>query len=388
MAARGRGLGGIGSRPADLLLGGVLAAAIALIIALGQGGHRSPDVFAYLFAAGFGASMLVRRRFPVLVVVVTVAGIFGYYALRYPPIGVAVPLAGALFAAADAGQMWWAVGAAALVYAVALWYRLNDGESAAYLVGYEGVSNVALIVTALALGFAVRSRRLRTLEQAEIGRLTSEQVARQAELRLRTERERLSRDLHDTVGHLMALISVQAGVAAEAIGRDDAAVRTAVGHIRDTSRRSLRDVRAMVRMLRDEGVDARKVLRLAEVPALAADTRGAGVAVTFEPGSALERELPPQVDATAYRLVQEALTNVVRHAHATEARVVADIADGALHLAVIDNGRAEPGSNGDCGHGLAGMRERVRLLGGTLTTGPAGTSGFAVRARIPLEAVQ
>ncbi|MEU4345557.1 sensor histidine kinase [Nocardia sp. NPDC023852] len=371
----------------DVLLGAGVALAIAFIIAMEQGGQRTPDLVAYLFAAGFGALMLLRHGLPRIMLAATAIGTFSYYALEYPPIGMAVPLAAALFATADAGLTWWAIGAGVLVFSVSLGFRLRQGESAAYLAGYEGVSNVALMVTAIALGSSLRSRRVRIAQQAEITRLTAEQSVRQAELRVRGERERLSRDLHDTVGHAMSVISLQAGVAVEAIGRDDVAARTAVEHILKTSYWSLRDVRSMVRLLRgDNDVDARSVLSLAGVPGLVETTRGVGIDVTCELSTSLD-QLPPQVDATAYRVVQEALTNVVCHADATKASVTADIDDGILHITISDNGTAAvvPVDDSARGHGLVGMRERVRILGGTLTTGPRDGAGFLVETRIPIE---
>ncbi|NNH75792.1 sensor histidine kinase [Nocardia uniformis] len=368
----------------DLLLGGAVTLALAFIIALGQGGQRAADPVAYLFAAGFGALMLWRRRFPLPLLAATVAGIFGYHALGYPPLGVAVPLAAALFAAADAGAMWTAALTGAFVLTWSFGFRIHEGESAAYLAGYEGVPNGAVIVTAIALGSAVRSRRVRMAQQAEITRLTAEQSARQAELRVRGEREGMSRDLHDTIGHAMSVISLQAGVAAEAIGHDDRQARTAVDNIRDTSARSLRDVRSMVRLLRGEESATHDVLSLAGVPALVAQARGVGIDVTCELTAPVDR-LPPAVDATAYRIVQEAITNVVRHADATEATITAAIGDGMLRVTVSDNGTtAVPHAGAEHGHGIAGMRERVRLLGGTLTAGSRGRAGFLVDARIPI----
>ncbi|WP_157105916.1 sensor histidine kinase [Nocardia sienata] len=370
----------------DALLGAAVAGALALVISLGRDGYRTPEAPAYLFAIAFGALMLVRRRAPHTMLVATVLGTFGYYTLDYPPIGVAVPLVAALFATADAGSAWWAGVAGTLVFAVALAFRIHEGESAAYLIGYEGVANAALIMTAIALGCAVRSRRDRLAQQAEIMRLLAEQSARQTESRIRDERTDLSRDLHDSVGHAMSVISLQAGVAAEAVGHDDEAARLAIGHIADTSRQSLRDVGSMVRLLRGEEEGPARVLSLAEVPDLIRTARDVGIDTKCVLPAVPDR-LPPQLDATAYRVVQEALTNVICHARATRADVAVEIEDAVLRVTIRDNGTvaAEAPAGGGRGHGLAGMRERVRLLGGTLTAGPDTDSGFCVEARIPIE---
>src|SRR5690606_31269612 len=117
----------------DLLAGAAVSLILAFVITLGHGGHRAADPVAYLFAAGFGASMLLRHRCPVLLLGATALGTLGYHALGYPPIGVAVPLAAALFVAADAGALWPAIIVGALVLACSFGVRVHEGESAAYL---------------------------------------------------------------------------------------------------------------------------------------------------------------------------------------------------------------------------------------------------------------
>jgi signal transduction histidine kinase len=363
----------------DALLAVVVALAIALIIAMDQGGRHPPDLVAYCFAAGFGALMLLRRRVPRVMLAATVLGMFAYYAMGYPPIGVAVPVVAALFATADAGLAWWAGAAAALVFGVSMGFRLHDGESLAYLAGYEGVSNVALMATAIALGSSTHSRRVRSAQQAEIARLTAEQAAL-------GERERISRDLHDTVGHAMSVISLQAGVASEAIGHDDTAAGRAVERIRVTSVQALRDMRSMIRLFRADESDGRQVLSLAGIPDLAEAARGTGLSVECDVRVRPD-QVAPQVGVAAYRIVQESLTNVIRHAGATRVGVTAHLSDGTLHLTITDNGSgghaaAEPGT------GLTGMRERVHALGGTLTAGAgadagAGETGFTVDVQLP-----
>lgn len=371
----------------DLLAGVAVTLILAFVITLGHGGQRAADSVAYLFAAGIGASMLLRRRYPVLLLGATALGTLGYHALGYPPIGVAVPLAAALFVAADAGALWPAIITGALVLACSFGVRVHEGEPAAYLAGYEGVSNVAVIMTTIALGSAVRARRLRLAQQAEIIRLTADQAAHRTELGIRSEREKLSRDLHDTIGHTMSVISIQAGVAVEAIGRNDQQARTAVETIRETSTRALREVRSMARLLRDEASTAQAVPSLAGLPSLVEATQRAGIEVDCAVDTTLDR-LPPAVDSTAFRVVQEALTNVVRHAGATKASITATTENGVVSVRVSDNGTAPPESRDSSadGQGIAGMRERVRLLGGTLTARRRDEAGFVVDARIPIVA--
>lgn len=324
--------------------------------------------------------MLLRRRAPRAVLVLTTLGLFAYYPFDYPPIGVALPVVTALFSAADAGRTFWALGTGAVVLVVSTFFRVLEGDSLGFLLGYEAVSNIALIVAATALGSSFHTRRIRAAQQAEITRLTAVQLEREAEWRVQHERERISRDLHDTVGHTMSVISLQAGVAAEAVGPGNTVAAQAIERIRTASAQTLRDLRSMVRILRtpDGGDGELEVLSLTAVPGLADTARGVGLEVTTRIDVAAD-ELSPQVDAAAYRIVQEALTNVVKHARARRVEVSAGVHEGVLHIDVTDDGQGvtDPGD----GHGLAGMAERVRLLGGSLQT--RSRDGFSVEAEIP-----
>lgn len=369
----------------DALLGTAVTLAIALIIATGQGGQRPPDVVAYLFAVGLGGLVLLRRTRPRSMLVLSVLGVFAYYTLDYPPIGVAVPVGAALFSTAEAGLMGWSVGAGIVVFTVSMYFRIRDGEEAVgFLVGYESVSNIALFAAAIALGYSFRTRRIRTAQQAEIARLTASRLAREADLRMQSERERISRELHDTVGHTMSVISLQAGVGAEAVGHDDRAVSESLDRIRTASTQTLRELRSMVRILRSaaDRDETRGVLSLSAVQELADTARGAGIEITTAI-TATPDELSPPVDAAAYRVIQESITNVVRHAGATHAHVKADIRDGRLHVSVTDNGRGSTATETTGGYGMTGMTERVRLLGGSLTTRSSAGAGFAVEATMP-----
>lgn len=372
----------------DVLLGTAIALAIALIIATEQGGQRPPDVLAYLFAAGFGALMLLRRAFPRTTLVVTVIGLFGYYTMDYPPIGVAIPVVAALYSAAEAGLMAWCVGAGCVVFGVSTFFRMREGEPLAYLLGYELVSNVALMAAAVALGDGVRNRRARRAEQEEIDRLTAEHLTREADRRIQGERENIARDLHDLVGHQMSVISLQSNVAAEAIGRDPGAASDAVDRIRAASGQTIQDLRATVRVLRSPPQQdaGRGVVSLADVETVFRSARAAGVRVTSEIEVA-PSELSAAIDAAAYRIVQESLTNVIRHAGASHARVQAVLREGTLRVSVTDDGRGRTTTEDRSGHGLAGMTERVRLLGGTLATRSEYGKGFAIEAELPARLV-
>lgn len=384
--ARGHRVGGRAPWVVDVTLGVAVVLALSLIIATSTGGTKPPDFLAYLFAVSFGALMLLRRRMPRTVLVLSVLALFAYYTLDYPPIGVAVPMLAALFSAAEAGLLLWSIGAAAVVFVVSMIYRVLDGgEALGFLLGYESVSNLALFAAAIALGYSVRSRRLRAAQQVEIARLTEAQLAREAEQRMQSERERLSRELHDTVGHTLSVISLQAGVGTEAVGRDDRATVEAFDQIRAASTRSLQELRAMVRILRSHTNqdEIRSVRSLAAVHELAEAARAAGVEVSTQI-TATPADLPAAVDAAAYRVIQESITNVIRHAKATRAVVRAEVREGLLRISVTDNGRGAATDNtAQDGYGMAGMSERVRLLGGNLTTHSTPGVGFTVEVAIP-----
>lgn len=373
-----------------LAVAGVLSAVITITQA---GVDHAPQPLAYVFAAGFGAILLLRRALPVPVLVLSVLGTFAYYTLDLPTIGVAVPVVAALFSAAERGLLRWAIGAGAVMFTVALLFRLRDDpQPPGYLLGTDAVTNIALIAAAIALGYGVRSHRLRSAQQEQIARLTAEQTHREAELRIRAERERISRELHDTVGHSLSVISLHAGVASDSVGHDEAAVAQALGQVRAQAAESLGELRSMVRLLRtghespqddpdalaDPG--ARHVRSLADLPVILDSARAAGLRVhqdlDLDPAA-----LSTPVDAAAYRVIQEAVTNVLRHAEATTVRVTVRLDADQLHLEVADDGRGAPDENHP-GYGIIGMTERVRLLGGALST-RSDASGFTVEARMP-----
>lgn len=376
--------GRVTPRVVDVVLAAMVAVVLSVVIALSQAGTGArPSAMAYVFAAGFGAVLLLRRHLPVATLVLSVLGAFAYYTLGYPPIGVALPVVAALYSAAEAGLFRWAVGAGTVMFLVSLSFRLRDDpHPVGHVLGTDSASNLALIAAAIALGYGVRAHRLHRAQQEQIARLTREQTAREAELRIQIEREHLSRELHDTLGHALSVVALHAGVASEAVGRDDDAVANALDHVRQQSSASLQELRSMLRLLRTEGGDrARRLHSLADVQTILDEARAAGVEVTADI-TVDAAELPAAVDAAAYRVIQESLTNTIRHADATTARVSAVIDARRLHLTIADDGR---GTRRDApgGYGISGMTERVRLLGGSLTTRSTPGAGFTVVATIP-----
>ncbi len=237
--------------------------------------------------------------------------------------------------------------------------------------------NVALSLLALAIGDVIRSRR----EALERLLAVRDEEARR---RLGDERLRIARDVHDVVAHAMVAINVQAGVAAHLIDRDPAQARGALREIKATSGEALADLRAALGVLREGngGAPVGPATGLRDLDELAVGLRAAGVRVELDVADVAD--VPAAVQAAGYRIVQEALTNVLRHANAGAARVSVAREDGALHVEVVDDGVGSgAGGPGGSGNGVRGMRERATALRGTLESGPAEPHGWRVLARLP-----
>ena len=375
----------VSRRLVDVLLAVATTLAVAVVIAADLGGTGRGEPWAYLFALGFGLSILARRRMPRVVLVLTVLGIFGYYALQFPPIGIALPAATALYSAAEVGRTWWAVGAGVVLVTVAAYARVEEGLPTAYIFSYELLTNVALVATAIALGVSVRLRAEARFHQDQLREVMAAEQEREAEHRVQVERMRIARDLHDVVGHTMSVVAVHANVAAEAIGRDDDAARRAIDQIRDATSATMRELRATVKVLRSAGSDVEKgAVGLSGVAALADRAREAGVDVDLDL-DVPEGHLDGAIDAAGYRIVQESLTNVIRHSGAHRATVSAHVVNGLLEIIVADDGRGGSVAETDrAGTGLLGMQERTAMLGGQLSASNGNNGGFVVRAQLPV----
>ena len=203
------------------------------------------------------------------------------------------------------------------------------------------------------------------------------------------ERARIARELHDVVGHSIAMMTVQAGAERMALGDDRPETSRVLNQIELTGRQTLQEMRRMLGLLRsDDTVDFTPQPGLAQVDALAERMAGSGLQVDVH----VEGEsgpVSPGVDISAYRIVQEALTNVLKHADAARATVRVQHREGGLEIEVTDDGAAQARGNGQGpgqGQGLTGMRERVALYGGSLEAGPAAAGGWRLLARLPNEA--
>ena len=203
---------------------------------------------------------------------------------------------------------------------------------------------------------------------------------------VKEERLRIARELHDVVAHSLSMISVQSTAGAHVIEEKPEEARRALAAISEASHSALDEMRRLLGVLRDDDYDASRVPMpgLKDLPSLLDQIRSAGPSVDSEMrGEPVE--LAPGLDLTAYRIVQESLTNVVKHARAKRARVILSYGPKDFVIEVVDDGRAGS-SNGRGGLGIEGMRERVALYGGTLEAGPLSEGGYRVEARIPLGA--
>lgn len=379
---------GSSPRVSDVLLGLGVAVTVSLMIAADVQ-STNPDGWAYLWAVGLGGLMLARRRHPVLVVVLSAAAVVTYHAAGYSTIGIAVPLAAAVFSAAERGRLVAAIVAPAVVLTIATVYRIAVGQDAGLIFGYELPAQALLLAGAVAFGDSVRSRRDLRRRADEIAELVSERAVQDAEKRAVSERLAIARELHDSVGHALTVVALHAEIADEALesspsDRRDAVIGDALRVIDETTSSTFVDVRRTVASLRRGDEARRPPLRITDLAAAVAPARQAGLEVHTHVH--VTASLPGDVEAAVYRIVQEAITNVVRHAAAKTVNVDVRQSDAEVTIAVVDDGVA---GHADApvrsGGGLAGMRERATLLGGTFAAGQHGT-GFAVHTSLPLEA--
>jgi signal transduction histidine kinase len=342
----------------------------------------------YLLLIGAGAVVTVRRRWPVAVFATTAIASVVYYALDFPdgPGWLALFVAVYTLTALGDGRrsLVWA-GAGIAVLAVCWLTAAADIEPRA-AIGWVFFRIGASVMSA-ALGESVRSRRViavEAVERAEQAERTREQEAR---ARVDAERLRIAREVHDTVAHAIAIINVQAGVTAYVLDKRPDRARAALETIEQTSAQALREMRAVLGVLRDADDGRVPHPGLGQVGELADKAREAGLDVDLEVNPA-PPPVPSAVGSAVYRILQESITNVIRHAGPTRVTVALDYSADTVEVRVTDEGprpdRAVTSVAPQQGRGISGMRERCRLLGGELDAGPRTEGGFAVTARLPL----
>jgi signal transduction histidine kinase len=339
-----------------------------------------------LLAAGAG-SLLVRRTHPVLALAGTLVAAFAYDLLNYPDGLCTIAVGVALFAVADAG--FGRIGLGAIIAVVGGFLGIGVLLGRGHVVDLiTALWFAGWLLASLMLGATTRGRRA-YLEEVEQRALEAERGREdEARRRAREERIRIARELHDVLAHRISMISVQSGVGAHLIDRDPDQARSALIAVNQASKEALQELRATLGLLRqvDDPEPRSPAPGLAHIEGVIASTSAAGLDVRLEV-SGEPRVLPTGVDLAAYRIIQESLTNVLRHARAATARIAIVYQPADVVIQVDDDGRGmdDHGPLGGGGNGLLGMRERATALGGELEAGPLGDRGFRVRARLPLD---
>ena len=348
-------------------------------------GHVYLRLVGVLFAALACGVLVARRRRPVSVLAVSVVGAESYAALYRGQSGILVLLAPliALFTVADVTDRRRGLTLGALtVLVIAVAHALIKLS----WLGPENVALAALGALAVAAGDSSRNRRA-YLAEIE-GRVLRAEHDRDLEARRRVteERLRIARDLHDSVGHHLALISVQAGVADQVLDDTPEQAHQSLAHVKMASRSALgelRDTIGLLRVAEEPAVPTRPVVGLDGLDDLLASFRKSGLRVAKDVRGRVRR-LAPAADMTAYRVIQESLTNVCKHAGEPSARLKLSYQPAALRVTVDDDGACYPEQAVADGHGIIGMRERVLAVGGDLHAGPRPDGGFRVCATLPL----
>ena len=361
------------------ILGAALGVAFLMLVThhlVPDPGERALDPLGYGLLAVAGGSLVLCRRWPVVATGLVTLALATYIVRGYVGGPIFVTAWIALFALSwRTNRRTALIGAGAACAGLGIAALVGGGEPILALL-FVGWSAAAVF-----LGDVLRNRRshLAELEErAHYLELTREEEARR---RVAEERLRIARDLHDGVAHAMATINVQAGAAAHVVDRRPAAAKEALEAIQRASADVLDELAALLDLLRDDGQQADRAPTpdLAGIPDLVA-ALDAPVQVALQVEGPVAA-VPSAVGTAAYRIVQESLTNVVRHAHAAHARVAVLVApDRGLTVEVADDGAGGVGPSNGSGLGLRGMRERAEATGGHLEVGPQPAGGFLVRA--------
>lgn len=356
----------------------VLVVPAVLVFDAATSSDGKPITVISVLAAFVGCVPLALRRhilFPILAPLLTAGIILVLWQLHPASTVVVIPMV-ALFELALGGDrrrsLWMSLAVVPCVFVSVLPFTSTSN------LGSIVIRNLALSLLAIAAGDVLRSRRVS--EQQLVAAREQETLRRVGD-----ERLRIAREIHDVVAHAMTAINVQAGVAAHLLERDPGQAYGALRHIKRTSGDALTDLRATLDVLRDPSQIAPTgpSAGLHDLGQLTGGLTAAGVAVDLDVEPLAE--LPASVHNAGYRIVQEALTNVARHADARTARVWVGRDDGAVAIEVADDGTSAAGrSDGESGNGLRGMRERAEALGGMLEAAPVSSGGWRVRARLPV----
>jgi signal transduction histidine kinase len=342
--------------------------------------RRHPlDAIGYLLLAIAALSLIGRRRWPVATFSVTFTATWGYVLLNYPEGPIWLALIVALFNAMIRGHRLFAWGVLVVGYPLFVWLPSLIGREAR---APSAVAAIGIAAWLLVLGTVAEIARIRRERRLEAERMRVEEGRRRAS----DERLRIARELHDVLAHNISLINVQAGVALHLIDEQPEQARTALAAIKQASKEALGELRSVLSILRqvDEDAPRAPAPSVARLDMLVSRASAAGLQVRTEV-SGTPRTLPTGVDLAAFRIIQEALTNVARHAGKATATIRVGYGERDLTVQIEDNGNGSgQGSTSGGGNGIPGMRERASALGGELEAGPRPGGGFRVLAKLPL----
>jgi signal transduction histidine kinase len=365
-----------------------LAAGVAAILVLtglagehpatglrGPNAVLGPDLLGYALLAAGGLALAARRRAPVAVLAATGLCAVGYQAAGFDVAAVGYLIA--VYAAMRAGRRTVTVVASAIMLAALPLAAMASGghDTGEAFAQARDALPLAWLIAAGAAGEALRQAERRA-DEAE---RTREETARR---RADEERLHIARELHDSLTHQISVIKVQAEVAVHLARKRGEPVPESLLAIREAGREAARELRATLEALRDDDTSPHRGLD--DVPALVARARTTGLDAQLTIAGHPD-DVPDAVDRTAYRIVQESLTNIARHAAAARAWVRIDYRPDALVIQVDDDGRASADTAPVPGVGLVGMRERVTALGGHLRAAPRHEGGFTVQAELPVD---
>jgi signal transduction histidine kinase len=349
-----------------------------LMVAHGQDGRESLDALAIALVLAGPAALVGIRRAPAAVLALTTATALAYWALDYPRAPVVLAPTVAFIGTVLAGHRAFAWASLGIAWAGLAWLPSIVGNGDPAPVG-KAVGLAAWLFLLAAAAEILRAK-IERHEERECAR------RQQEEARAGQERLRIARELHDVLAHNVSLINVQAGVALHLLDEQPDRARPALEAIKEASSETLSEMRSVLSIMRRPGEEPPRspTAGIDGLGELVARTTAAGIPVETKV-SGDPRPVPASVDLAVYRIVQEALTNVARHARPAAAVVRLDYGDDDLTVEVNDAGEHSPDGNGSAGNGIAGMRERVAALGGEFSAGPRPESGFRVRARLPVD---
>ncbi|ROO85678.1 histidine kinase [Actinocorallia herbida] len=364
----------------DCLLAVAMAVLLAVVVAVTPGA----DALDCAAAVVGSLALVVWRRAPLAALLVATACMLVVEVRLQPGPPAAFPVMVAVFGASGAGHRLAAVSASAVFLSADLSVQLPDADGT-----FRNLPSTVLLLgwfVACGVAATVARHRQAYLEEAEQRAAEAERTREEAALRRAgEERLRIARELHDSLTHSISVITVQAGVAVHLARRRGEEAPPALLAIQEAGGDAMRELRATLEVLRAPGHpdgDGR-ASGLDRLDDLVGRARSAGLPVTVTV-TGTRRELPAEVDRAAYRIVQEALTNISRHAGEATADVRISYADGTLVVQIDDDGKADPDAPPVPGTGLLGMRERVAALGGRLRAEPRSEGGFTVRAELAL----